>query len=64
MLSEHANHTWVDRGRCVYCDNCNIRLYQGRLPSTPEYKADMIKFLDTAINQAKHQDEGEHGHAP
>jgi len=36
MLAEHAAHEWRQIGRCVYCQPCNIRLYQGTLP--PERK--------------------------
>lgn len=32
MLIAHEAHTWKQVGRCVYCDDCGDRLYQGRLP--------------------------------
>lgn len=31
MLDAHADHEWVQVGPCVYCDDCNTRLFQGRL---------------------------------
>jgi hypothetical protein len=31
-LEIHSDHTWKRIGRCVYCDDCNERLYQGRIP--------------------------------
>jgi len=32
MLAEHQEHEWRQIGRCVYCQPCNVRLYQGTLP--------------------------------
>jgi hypothetical protein len=34
MVAEHAEHTWYQLGRCVYCRDCNRRLYQGTIPET------------------------------
>lgn len=31
-LEIHEAHTWRQVGRCVYCDDCGERLYQGYLP--------------------------------
>ena len=31
-LDLHIDHTWKQVGRCVYCDDCGVRLYQGKLP--------------------------------
>ena len=31
MLDAHKDHEWVQIGPCVYCDDCNTRLFQGRL---------------------------------
>jgi len=31
-LGRHASHTWKQIGRCVYCDDCKTRLYQGQIP--------------------------------
>lgn len=28
----HADHCWEQVGRCVYCVDCNTRLYQGHIP--------------------------------
>jgi hypothetical protein len=30
-LAEHAEHPWQQVGPCVYCDACNVRLYQGEV---------------------------------
>lgn len=35
-IARHEDHTWEQVGRCVYCVDCNQRLYQGRVP--PEMK--------------------------
>jgi hypothetical protein len=32
LLAAHEEHRWVEVAPCVYCDDCNIRLYQGTLP--------------------------------
>jgi hypothetical protein len=32
LLTAHEAHTWEQVGRCVYCADCAVRLYQGRLP--------------------------------
>jgi len=34
MLAEHEEHEWRQIGRCVYCQPCNVRLYQGTLPKS------------------------------
>lgn len=31
-LEEHRPHKWEEIGPCVYCADCNVRLYQGTLP--------------------------------
>lgn len=31
---EHAGHVWEQVGRCVYCHDCGLRLYQGRIPAS------------------------------
>jgi len=36
------NHTWYEVKPCVYCKECNVRLYQG---TVPEDKTDMIEFF-------------------
>lgn len=28
----HEDHLWEQVGRCVYCVDCELRLYQGRIP--------------------------------
>ena len=33
LLELHEAHTWEQVGRCVYCADCQERLYQGWLPS-------------------------------
>lgn len=31
-IARHRDHLLRQVGRCVYCDDCNERLYQGTLP--------------------------------
>jgi hypothetical protein len=33
-LRAHDEHTWEQIGRCVYCADCQTRLYQGRIPTS------------------------------
>ena len=33
MFAHHAPHKWKQVGRCVWCHDCNVRLYQGTLPA-------------------------------
>jgi hypothetical protein len=33
MFAFHMPHRWKQVGRCVYCDDCGVRLYQGTLPA-------------------------------
>lgn len=61
-LSEHADHKWSQRGRCVYCDDCQTRLYQGRLPARGRQKEEALgidQILDAARKDIleKHQKE-------
>ena len=39
-LVPHMGHKWKQVGRCVYCDDCAARLYQGKLP--PNRPPDLI----------------------
>ena len=32
LLYEHADCKWSQVGRCVYCDDHGVRLYQGDMP--------------------------------
>lgn len=32
MLASHEGHQWKQIGRCVYCHDCDVRLYQGTIP--------------------------------
>ena len=32
LFGRHDAHTWTQIGRCVYCADCNERLYQGTIP--------------------------------
>lgn len=32
-IQPHEDHTWEQVGRCVYCVDCDARLYQGTVPS-------------------------------
>jgi hypothetical protein len=38
MLAEHEEHDWRQVGRCVYCQSCDVRLYQGTLPANRKPK--------------------------
>jgi hypothetical protein len=31
-LAKHDEHTWAKVGRCVYCVDCNTRLFNGDIP--------------------------------
>lgn len=31
-LAEHERHRWAQVGPCVWCDDCDVRLYNGQLP--------------------------------
>lgn len=37
-LADHAEHKWSQVGRCVWCDDCGVRLYQGELPAPGKQK--------------------------
>jgi len=43
-MMEHKDHIWVEVSPCIYCDDCNVRLYQGTLPDNQE---EMCLFLDS-----------------
>jgi hypothetical protein len=32
VLAEHDAHRWEAVGLCVWCADCNVRLYEGDLP--------------------------------
>jgi hypothetical protein len=32
LIQEHRPHRWEEVGICVWCVDCNVRLYQGNLP--------------------------------
>jgi hypothetical protein len=32
VLTEHEPHTWEQIGPCVYCADCQVRLYHGTIP--------------------------------
>lgn len=32
-LAEHEAHTWEQVGLCVWCTDCDVRLYEGELPA-------------------------------
>ena len=44
-LARHADHKLSKHGRCVYCDTCGQRLYQGLMLSA-EDRAELRKILD------------------
>jgi rhamnogalacturonyl hydrolase YesR len=39
-LGRHKRHSWSQVGRCVFCDGCGARLYQGS-PCTAAEKAEL-----------------------
>jgi hypothetical protein len=36
LFGKHDAHVWTQIGRCVYCVDCNQRLYQGTIPPSHE----------------------------
>lgn len=32
-IGRHDDHAWQQIGRCVYCHDCQERLYQGSIPT-------------------------------
>ena len=44
----HGMHAWKKVGRCIYCADCNVLLFQGTLPTSPEMKACMVLCLEQA----------------
>lgn len=53
-LAEHAEHKWSQTGRCVYCDDCRVRLYQGKLPPRGKQK-EFATETDDALETARAQ---------
>ena len=51
-LGSHKDHKWKQVGRCVYCEVCNMRLYQGRLPA-PGKQEEMATGLDDVLAAAR-----------
>lgn len=45
-VADHAEHRWERRGQCVYCADCDVRLYQGCRPG-PRKQAQLAQALDT-----------------
>ena len=31
-IQPHEQHSWKQVGRCVWCEPCGVRLYQGTIP--------------------------------
>ena len=54
-ITDHKDHEWEFRKPCVYCKDCNIRLYQGKLPKDQEGKESVGKALDSLIKAARLQ---------
>jgi hypothetical protein len=44
-LARHADHKLSKQGRCIYCDTCGQRLYQGLMLSDAD-RAELRKMLD------------------
>jgi hypothetical protein len=48
-IMAHDEHEWEQVGRCVYCHDCGVRLYQGTIP--PSHTAVQVKTeRDYAVN--------------
>ena len=54
MIADHVDHEWVQMGGCVWCDNCQLRLYKGRL-GNPENKVRQAQMLDDIIQAARNR---------
>lgn len=48
-LIEHSEHKWGQQGRCVYCVDCGVRLYQGKLPAPGKQKEE-AEGVDKALD--------------
>jgi hypothetical protein len=53
-LSFHADHKWAQKSRCVYCETCQVRLYQGKLPPAGEQK-EFATSLDKVLDKAREE---------
>lgn len=51
-LAEHADHPWVQRGRCVYCETCRVRLFQGKVPKTDGARRAFALMMDRVLDDA------------
>ena len=51
-LADHGDHKWSQQGRCVYCDTCGVRLFQGKLPA-PGKQKEMASDTDTMLAAAR-----------
>lgn len=51
-LAAHADHKWSQQGRCVYCDTCGVRLYQGKLPAPGKQKEE-AESIDRLLADAR-----------
>jgi len=68
ILEEHREHQWREIPPCVYCVDCDIRLYQGSLPEwkDPELAArratcphdDHVMYVDEETGYEREMGEG------
>lgn len=42
----HEGHTWEQVGLCVYCVDCEVRLYQGTVPADRRPSCDEHRWDD------------------
>lgn len=50
-LEPHTDHIWQQIGRCVFCVDCDTRLYQGRIPPS-HTKVRVRSYWDAADPKA------------
>ena len=43
-IRAHVDHVWSQVGPCVYCEPCNVRLYQGQVALFEEKEAMAVIF--------------------
>lgn len=49
----HVNHEWEQVGRGVYCQDCNVLLYHGRMPPVGPQRAELMTWLDLVASKAR-----------
>lgn len=49
----HGEHKWEQIGSCVYCADCNVRLFRGMLPTSPSMKSRTALCLEEIARAAE-----------